>query len=132
MTVIDLAEARRRRDLIIEAGEWAFAHLPWTTGVLSPEFIERWPDFTNAERMAAGDEMVRLSTIDFVGMSFDDAMSELPGRREHWISAANWLTANEPDVEHPEFMRLFGHISRSELWLAGLERERRLSPPAPR
>lgn len=132
MTITDLGQARRRRELVIAAGEWAFAHLPWTTGVFSPEFADRWPDFTNSERMAAGNEMDRLTTIDRVGMTFEVAMSELPGRRDHWISAANWITANEPDIEHPEFMRQFGHISRSELLLAGIERERRLNPPAPR
>lgn len=131
MTITDIAEARRRRDLVLEAGEWAFGQLPWTTGTFSSEFAERWPDFTNAERMAAGDESDRLLAIDRVGMDWETVVAELPGRRDLWRSAADWLTANGPDIAQPEFIKRFGHISRSELFLAMNERNRRLSQPAP-
>lgn len=133
MTVTDISEARRRREQIREAARWGLDHLPWTATTLSPEFAERWPDLTMSERMKAGAEMEKLGTVPDQSQShfdLDEISARLSGKPELVSRAAEWLAENVPDVMHPDFMRRFGALTRSEVVLAIIERGRRLEADA--
>lgn len=131
MTVSNIGEARRRRDKIREAAEWAFAELPWTAGTLSDEFVQRWPDMTTGDRIEVG-QMVDRMVADHAAPVADlsellAARARLNGRPEHWRSARDWLLAHGGDAFSREFANAFGHISRSEMLIACLEHGRILA-----
>ena len=129
MTVTDIAEARRRREYVREAAQWALDHLPWTSTTFAPEFMSRWPDLTTFERYRVTVEMEKLGTsLDHSQSQFDldEIGARLSGDSERVSRAAEWLLRNVPDVMHPEFVRLFGYVTRSEIVLAIIERGRRL------
>lgn len=125
--VIDIAEARKRRDQVRAAAEWAFSQLPWTDGALTDEFHRRWPGLTSAELVEVRRLVDKSSSVKISGPHDLLALrARLRGSEEHWRPAMVWLIENEPDITSPEFVRKFGHISRSEVMLAILERGRRL------
>jgi hypothetical protein len=129
MSITDIGEARRRRAQIREAAQWALDHLPWTSTIFAPEFMTRWPDLTTSERSRVAVEMEKLGTaLDQSQSQFDldEIGARLSGDPELVSRAAEWLLGNVPDVAHPEFVRLFGYITRSEIVLAIIERGRRL------
>lgn len=131
MTVTDIAAARRRREQIREAAEWAFSELPWTAGTLSDEFTQRWPDMTTGDRIEVG-HMVDRMVADHAAPLADLAellavRARLNGRAEHWRPARDWLLAHGGDAFSREFSNAFGHISRSEMLIACLEHGRILA-----
>lgn len=126
MSVIDINEARRRREQIREAAIWAFTELPWTAGALSERFAQAWPDMTIAERIEAGRQMERMTEVQVADLTeLAVVRATLRGRIEHWSPAMHWLLSNPPDLTSPDFRHKFAHLSRSEIMIAVLERGRR-------
>lgn len=128
MTVTDIGEARRRREQIREAAEWAFSELPWTAGTLSDEFTQRWPDMTTGDRIEVGQQVDRMAA-DHAAPVADlsellAARARLNGRPEHWRPARDWLLAHGGDAVSREFRDAFAHLSRSELLIAVFEHGR--------
>lgn len=131
MTVTDIGEARRRREQIREAADWAFTELPWTAGTLSDEFSQRWPDMTTGDRIEVGQQVDRMVAHYAAPVSDLSELlavrARLNGRPEHWRPARDWLLARGGDAVSREFRDIFVHISRSELLIAVLEQGRILA-----
>ena len=127
--ISNIADARRRRDRVGEIADWVVSNIPWSVAV--PDwhgFHDRWPLLSRADLAAVEDELRRR------GDALNDPVADLGaiaarlcGRLPYWTAAADWLTLNRSeDVTHPEFVRLFGQMSRAELILAAIELKRRL------
>jgi len=134
MTVTDLNEARRRRDeranRAREIAQWVRDNAPFSQPWYDwPPFHERWPGLTQDELVAVHADLQgmqrRLQDRSFL----IDFVANLTGRYEMWSRAANWMVRHEHIVDptDPEFLRLFGHLSYSELLLSVMERERRVT-----
>lgn len=138
MTIIDLAEARRRRDeqreRIQAATQWAFEQMPVTASIMGGEFQARWPDLTSSDRMEVNEGMNRLvakfeAEAQSPLLDYEATMSQISGREIWWSRLASWLQIQEavPDFNSPEFTQHFGHLSRSEVLKAVIETRFRLS-----
>lgn len=138
MTVVDLWEARRRRDeqreRIQAATRWAFEHMPASSSVFGGEFEARWPDLSSSERaeVCRGvDSLVAKfeAEADSPLLDYEATMGQLNGRELWWSRLASWIMIQAPpaDFTTPEFLRDFGHVSRSELLKAVIETRFRLS-----
>lgn len=138
MTVINLAEARRQREeqreRIQEATRWAFEEMPVTSSVMGGEFQVRWPDLSSTERAEVSqriDSLVAKFEAEAQAplLDYEATMSQLNGLEIWWSRLASWMMIQgpSPDFTTPEFLRDFGHVSRSEMLKAVIETRYRLS-----
>lgn len=136
MSVTDISEARRRREdrraAIVAAADWVLHHVPLTQACLDdPELQRRWPDFDAGEWAEVGREIDRRMVIQLPNpcsaADLDAAVADLSGRYELWSRASNWLIRYWParDIDHPEFERHFGEMTRAEVLLAAVDTARR-------
>lgn len=132
--------ARKLRDRTGEIADWIVANVPWSVAVNDwPCFHDRWPLLTRDELAAVEDELARRgAALDGGDADLDAIAAALTGRKTCWTAAADWLTMNPgADIAHPDFLRLFGRLSRAELILAAIEHRRRIvngraeAPPRP-
>ena len=127
--ISNIADARNRRDRVGEIVDWVVGNIPWSVAV--PDwhgFQDRWPLLSRVELAAVEAELRRRGdALNQPGADLDAIAATLCGRLPYWTAAADWLTLNcGEDVTHPEFVRLFGQLSRAELILAAIEHKRRL------
>lgn len=127
--ISNIADARSRRERVCEIADWVVGNIPWSVAV--PDwhgFHDRWPLLSRAELAAVEAELRRRGdALNHPGADLDAIAATLCGRLPYWTAAADWLTLNRgEDVTHPEFVRLFGQLSRAELVLAAIEHKRRL------
>ncbi|RYY25372.1 MAG: hypothetical protein EOP62_13945 [Sphingomonadales bacterium] len=90
-------------------------------------FHDRWPLLSRAELAAVEQELRRRAdALNDPVADLDAIAATLCGRLPYWTAAADWLTLNcGENVTHPEFVWLFGQLSRAELILAAIEHKRR-------
>lgn len=141
MTVIDLGEARRRREehaaLVTAAAEWVLTTLPHRIPWIdNPDFDARWPGLDRStlgeieaailQRFGGWQAAVTYSP-KLTEADIDAAVCELPGRHDHCIRAATWLDLfTDRDQHHPDFVRFFGDLTTAEMILTTAERLRPL------
>lgn len=127
--IANIADARSRRDRVSEIADWVVGNIPWSVAV--PDwhgFQDRWPLLSWAELAVVEDELRRRGdALNDPAADLDAIAATLCGRLPYWTAAADWLTLNRGEgLTHPEFVRLFGQLSRAELILAAIEHKRRL------
>ena len=141
MTISDIGEARRRRDehaaLVSNAAEWILTTLPCRIPWIdNTDFHSKWPGLERStiEEIEAmilkrldGWQAVLAYTPDVTVADVDEAVCNLPGRREICERAATWLDLfPDRDRQHPDFVRFFGDMTAAEMILTTAERLRRL------
>lgn len=122
-------DSRSPHKRIDEIVDWVVANVPWTIAVPDwPEFHDRWPLLSRAELIAVEQELGRRGALrENPDADLDAVAASLLGRETRSSAAADWLLLHPGgDITHPEFFRLFGHLSRAELVLAVIERKRRI------
>lgn len=141
MTVIDLGEARRRREehaaIVATASEWIFTALPFRTPWIdNPDFHAKWPGLDrstlgeiDAAFMKRFDDLQAALAMaaERTEADIDAAVGHLPGRPKLWDNAATWLNLySDRDHWHPDFERFFGEMTAAEMVLTTAERLRRV------
>lgn len=127
--ISNIADARSRRERVAEIADWVVENIPWSVAVPDwQDFHDRWPLLSRVELAAVEEELSRRGeTLNDPAADLDAIAATLRGRPPYWTAAADWLTLNRgDDVKHPQFVQLFGQLSRAELILAAIEHKRRL------
>ena len=141
MSVVDIAEARRRRqahaELVASAVEWILTaipfRIPWAD---NPDFHSKWPgldrstlgeiEAARAQRLTELQAALAL-TVGTTEAEIDNAVGHLPGRLDQCDRAATWLDLfPDRDPWHRDFERYFGDMTSAEMVLASAERMRRI------
>ena len=127
MSVIDLGEARRRRERIVDAAAWVMANVPYTLNWPDyPDFRSQWSDMTGNEVGQIDAEVNRILIELAENAASAPELPALPARHEWWTRAANWLVRhNDAGLDDEQFQRHFGHLTRNEVALALIETAKR-------
>ncbi|MBE1529506.1 hypothetical protein GGC65_003962 [Sphingopyxis sp. OAS728] len=120
---------QRMNERAARIADWVMENIPWTVAVPEwPDFHDRWPLLSRADLAEVEEELCRRgAALDTPGADLDAVAETLTGRPTYYTAAADWLTLNPTtSISDPEFVRLFGRLSRAELILAAIEHKRRV------